>query len=153
MDTMSDYLEKYREGLNNTIRFWLDHGIDKKHGGLYTCLDRKGEVYCTDKSAWLNGRCVWVFSYLCNVYGHNEEYKQAATHCLDFLNKYFVDPADGRLFFMVSEDGRPLRKRRYFYSEVFYTMGCAEYALAFNDQKALSDARKYYELISSIYRG
>ena len=31
--------------LERSARFWLDHGMDKEHGGVYTCLDRKGEIY------------------------------------------------------------------------------------------------------------
>ena len=34
-----------REELERSVRFWLDHGMDREHGGVYTCLDRKGEVY------------------------------------------------------------------------------------------------------------
>ena len=30
-------------------------GMDKEHGGVYTCLDRKGEIYSTDKSVWMQG--------------------------------------------------------------------------------------------------
>ena len=30
--------------------FWLRNGMDKEHGGVYTCLDRYGRIYSTDKS-------------------------------------------------------------------------------------------------------
>ncbi|MBR2893061.1 MAG: N-acylglucosamine 2-epimerase, partial [Clostridia bacterium] len=42
--------------------FWLENGMDKVHGGVYTCLDRKGEIYSTDKSVWMQGRCGWMFA-------------------------------------------------------------------------------------------
>nr|CRY95536.1 hypothetical protein [uncultured prokaryote] len=29
--------------LERSAAFWLEHGMDKEHGGVYTCLDRKGE--------------------------------------------------------------------------------------------------------------
>ena len=35
-----------------------------------------------------------------------------AKHGVDFLRKYCFD-SDGRMFYMVTQDGRPLRKRRY----------------------------------------
>ena len=27
--------------LERSANFWLEHGMDKEHGGVYTCLDRK----------------------------------------------------------------------------------------------------------------
>ena len=46
-----------REQLDISAAFWLEHGIDKVNGGVYTCLDRKGDVFSTDKSVWMQGRC------------------------------------------------------------------------------------------------
>ena len=42
--------------LQEVTAFWLKNGMDKENGGVYTCLDRKGEVYSTDKLK--NGVCV-----------------------------------------------------------------------------------------------
>ena len=36
--------------LKKSIDFWLKNGMDEINGGVYTCLDRKGEIYSTDKS-------------------------------------------------------------------------------------------------------
>ena len=46
-----------REELDRSVRFWLKYGMDPVNGGVYTCLDRKGEIYSTDKSVWMQGRC------------------------------------------------------------------------------------------------
>ena len=53
--------------------FWLRNGMDKEHGGVYTCLDRYGRVYSKDKSVWMQGRCGWIFAYLCHAYGVKKE--------------------------------------------------------------------------------
>ena len=37
-----------RTELNASISFWLEKGMDHENGGVYTCLDRKGEIYSTD---------------------------------------------------------------------------------------------------------
>ena len=58
-----------RDELWRATQFWLDYGIDKKNGGVYTCLDRTGACYSTDKSVWMQGRCGWIFAYLCRIYG------------------------------------------------------------------------------------
>ena len=33
-----------RELTENILPFWLKHGLDRIHGGVYTCLDRDGTV-------------------------------------------------------------------------------------------------------------
>ena len=37
------------ELLDNVLPFWLEHSQDHEHGGYFTCLDRKGNVFDTDK--------------------------------------------------------------------------------------------------------
>ncbi len=56
---------QYRdELLNNILPFWLDNSQDDEFGGYFTCLDREGKVYDTDKFVWLQGRQVWLFSLM-----------------------------------------------------------------------------------------
>ena len=108
--------------------FWLKNGMDAEHGGIYTCLDRKGRIYSTDKSVWMQGRCGWTYAYLCHVYGVRDEWLAASKSCIDFLEKYCVNhDAGGRLYFTVTGYGKPLRQRRYCYSEAFYCIANAEY--------------------------
>ena len=45
-----------QEELDTCVNFWLKNGMDPVNGGVYTCLDRKGEIYSTDKSVWMQGR-------------------------------------------------------------------------------------------------
>ena len=33
-----------REELDRSQRFWLENGMDKVNGGIYTCLDREGKI-------------------------------------------------------------------------------------------------------------
>ena len=65
--------EWVRAELARSVKFWLEHGMDPVNGGVYTCLDRKGEIFSTDKSVWMQGRCGWTFAYLCHVYGVKDE--------------------------------------------------------------------------------
>ena len=53
------------ELLLNVIPFWLEKSQDLDYGGYFTCLDRRGEVFDTDKFIWLQGRQVWMFSTTC----------------------------------------------------------------------------------------
>ena len=62
-----DYPKVYRENLlNDVIPFWLEHSKDEEYGGYFTCLDRKGHVYDTDKFIWLQCREAWCFAMLYN---------------------------------------------------------------------------------------
>ena len=86
-----------KDQLETCVAFWLEHGIDSVNGGVYTCLDRQGNVYSTDKSVWMQGRCAWTFSYLCRLYGVRPEWMEAAKSCLDFLEDHCINhDAGGR---------------------------------------------------------
>lgn len=103
-----------KDELKRSVDFWLSYGMDREHGGVYTCIDRKGNIYSTDKSVWMQGRCGWIFAFLCTNYGKRPEWLEASRSCLDFLEEHCVNrDAGGRLYFTVTGDGQPLRQRRY----------------------------------------
>lgn len=146
--------EFIRNELGRCIAFWLEHGIDKEYGGVYTCLDRAGNIYSTDKSVWMQGRCGWIFAYLCHVYGIKDEWMVASKSCLDFMEKYCINPeAEGRMYFTVTADGKPLRQRRYCFSEAFYAMANAEYYGLTHEREYLDRAIKAYDLYWNLNHG
>jgi N-acylglucosamine 2-epimerase len=138
--------------LDSTIPFWLEHGLDRDCGGYLTYLDRRGGVFGHDKAMWAQGRGAWIFSKLCNAFGPREEWLEAARLGVDFLRDHGFD-ADGRMFFACTRDGRPLRRRRYLFTEHFAAMGLAEYARAVGDPKDLERAREIFSLILAYRRG
>ncbi len=143
-----------RAELDTCVRFWLAHGMDREHGGVYTCLDRTGKIYSTDKSVWMQGRGGWTFSYLCHVYGENPAWMQAAKSCLDFLEDHCINhEAGGRLYFTVTAEGLPLRQRRYCFSEGFYAIANAEYYALTGEGVYLERARRAYELVYALNNG
>ena len=149
-----EYRDWVRAELNASIKFWLEHGMDREHGGVYTCLDRKGEIYSTDKSVWMQGRCGWIFAYLCHVYGARPEWLEASKSCLDFMEQYCINhSAGGRMYFTVTEDGKPLRQRRYYYSEAFYALANAEYYGVTGERECLERARRAYDMYWDLSHG
>ena len=66
------------ELLENVVPFWLTHSQDERYGGYFTCLDRGGDVYDTDKFVWLQGRQVWLFSMLYNQVEKRPEWLECA---------------------------------------------------------------------------
>ncbi len=143
-----------RAQLDICIKFWLEHGIDRENGGVYTCLDRAGEIYSTDKSVWMQGRCAWTFSYLCHIYGERLEWIDAALSCLNFLEEHCINhDAKDRLYFTVTAEGAPLRQRRYCFSEGFYAIANAEFYGLCGDPIYLERARRAYKLIYDLNNG
>lgn len=62
MADLKQLKEQYKEELlNNVLPFWIQHSQDKECGGYFTCLDRTGKVFDTDKFIWLQDREVWMF--------------------------------------------------------------------------------------------
>ncbi|MBE7047586.1 MAG: N-acylglucosamine 2-epimerase [Ruminococcaceae bacterium] len=140
-----------KELTENILSFWMKDAIDYKNGGIYTQLDREGNVYGRDKSVWFQGRALWVFSKAYNVIEKNPEYLKIAENLYSFLPK--CTDADGRMYFTVTEDGKGLQKRRYYYSETFAAIGCAEYYKATGDKGIMEDADKYFQVAYECFKG
>ncbi len=146
--------EWIRSQLATVADFWLKNGMDSVHGGVYTCLDRNGNIYSTDKSVWMQGRCGWTYAYLCHVYGVREEWLKASKSCIDFLENHCINhDAGGRLYFTVTEDGQPLRQRRYCFSEAFYCIANAEYYGITGEKEYLDRARRAYDMYWNLNHG
>ncbi len=143
-----------RSQLETCVNFWLKNGMDHKYGGVYTCLDREGKVFSTDKSVWMQGRCGWIFAWLCHLYGKKPEWMEASKSCLDFMEKYCINREAGdRMYFTVTEDGQPLRQRRYYFSEAFYAIANAEYYGLTGEKEYLDRARKAYDIYWDLWHG
>lgn len=135
-------LEKfYREQLlNDTVPFWFPRSIDQEYGGYLLMRDRDGSLIDDDKAVWIQGRTTWLLSTLYNTVEQRPEWLDGAKAGIDFINKYCFD-TDGRMFFHMTRDGRPLRKRRYFFSETFAVIAMAAYAKATGDEEIANSAR------------
>ncbi|MHB1455176.1 MAG: AGE family epimerase/isomerase [Saccharofermentanales bacterium] len=146
------YSRFYRDHLlEDVMPFWMNSDlIDKEEGGYITSVDRQGKSYNNDKSVWFQGRGLWTFSALCRNYGRSDAWLSAASTGKEFLEKHCID-TDGRMFFQVTRDGRPLRKRRYIFSESFYVVGMAEYGALTDDAETVAKAKDMFDRMLMIY--
>ncbi|KAA0231723.1 N-acylglucosamine 2-epimerase [candidate division KSB1 bacterium] len=146
-ERIDELITVYRDGLlNDTLPFWQKHAIDRDQGGFLFCLDQDGSVLSTDKPMWIHGRYVWLLSTLCNTVEPRPEWLQLARHGIDFIRRYGFDD-DGRMFYSVTREGRPLRKRRYIFTETFGMIALAAYAKATGEQKAAQEASDLFRLV------
>jgi N-acylglucosamine 2-epimerase len=133
------YAEFYRKQLlEDVMPFWVRHGPDAKNGGIFTALDRDGSLLDTDKSVWFQGRAGWMFGHLYRTMEARPEWLQIAQSCADFSLQHCHSVA-GKMFFSVTEDGQPLRMRRYVFSESFAAISYASMA-AITGQQHYRDA-------------
>lgn len=136
-----------RELLENCLPFWLEHSQDKEYGGYFSCLNRDGSVYDTDKFIWLQGREVWMFAMLYNNVEKNRQWLDCAIQGAEFLKKYGHDE-NWDFYFSVNREGRPLVQPYNIFSNTFACMAFAQLAKATgNDEYALIARRIFGRIL------
>ena len=140
-ESLQDLKDFYRNQLlNDTIPFWFPKSIDEEYGGYLLMRDRDGSLLDDDKAVWIQGRAAWLLATLYNTVEARKEWLDGAKKGVDFLLQYCFD-TDGQMFFHVTRDGKPIRKRRYFFSETFAVIAFAAYAKATGDTEMATRAR------------
>ena len=129
--------------LEDTVPFWFPRSYDSEYGGFLLMRDADGSLIDDDKAVWIQGRATWLLSTLYNTVEKKPEWLEGARLGYEFLNNYCFD-TDGQMFFHVTRDGKPLRKRRYFFSETFYVIAAAAYAKASGNEAAATNARRVF---------
>lgn len=139
--------EQYRnELLQKVIPFWEKHSRDEQFGGYFTCLDRQGNVFDTDKFIWLQGREVWMFATLYNKVEQRPRWLEMALHGAEFLQKY---GHDGNLnwYFSLTREGKPLVEPYNIFSDCFATMAFGQLYNATGNNEYAEIAKKTFENI------
>ena len=134
------------ELLDRVLPFWLNNSIDKEYGGYFSCLDRDGSVYDTDKFIWLQGREVWLFSMLCNKLGKKQEWLDAAIQGAEFLKKYGHN-GDYDFYFSLTREGKPLVEPYNIFSNTFACMAFAQLAKATGSEEYAEISRRIFKRI------
>lgn len=144
---MKEYSNIYREELmQQVLPFWMKNSRDEVHGGYFTCLDRAGDVYDTDKFIWLQGRQLWMFSMLYNNVEQREDWLKMALHGADFLQKNGRDQ-EGNWYFSLNREGKPLVQPYNIFSDCFAAMGFGALYKATKKDEHAEIARKTFENI------
>lgn len=136
--------ELYKNALlNDAIPFWEKYSIDWQQGGYFTCLDRDGTVFDTDKFIWLQNRQVWTFSLLYNQLEKRANWLHIAQNGASFLAHHGRD-TEGNWYFALNRDGEPLVQPYNIFSDCFAAMAFSQYALASGEDWAKDVAMQAY---------
>jgi len=133
----------YRQLTADTVPFWFPRSFDQEYGGFLLMRDGDGSLIDDDKAVWIQGRATWLLATLYNTVEKKAEWLEGAKLGYEFLNQHCFD-TDGQMFFLVSREGKPIRKRRYYFSETFYVIAAAAYAKASGDAGAAENARRVF---------
>lgn len=145
MKNIKDSIEhELKEGI---LGYWIDNCLDKEFGGFYGVLSnvdvaQKG----AEKGLIQNARNLWSFS---RSYNHfkDTKYLEIAARAKDYLLKYFLDRENGGFFWTVTEDGKPLNRRKQVYGQAFAIYALSEYYIASGDEDSLTLAKKVFHLL------
>ena len=146
MDFKKLALQYQKELLEKVVPFWEKNSKDEEFGGYFTCLDRQGKVFDTDKFVWLQAREVWMFSSLYNRVEKKAEWLEMAEHGARFLLDH---GHDGQLnwYFSLTREGQPLVQPYNIFSDCFATMAFGQLYQASGNQKYADVAKQTFDNI------
>jgi N-acylglucosamine 2-epimerase len=144
---ITDLEDQYRSSLlNDIVPFWLRHSPDFQNGGYFTCLDREGRVFDTDKFIWLQARQVWTFANLYRVVDTKAEWLEHSQLGIHFLRS-FGRSLSGDWYFALRQDGQPLVEPYNIFSDCFAALAFAAYGRAAGDADSTALAKATYRRI------
>lgn len=138
--------------MKDTMPFWFPRCIDEVHGGYLLMRARDGSLIDDDKSVWFLGRTAWMCATIYNTVERDGKWLDYARTGIEFMRKHAYD-ADGRMFFHLTRDGKPIRKRRYYFSETFACIALAAYAKASGEKCAEEESRKLFRICMEYAQG
>ncbi|MEM9382072.1 MAG: AGE family epimerase/isomerase [Planctomycetota bacterium] len=134
----------------SVVPFWMEHSLDREHGGYLNNLDRDGTCFDTRKHVWLQGRQVWMLARMFNGNGDGS-LLDAARLGAEFLDRHaFRD--DGRAYFSLTREGLPAGLQRKPFSECFCALAFAEYARATGDERFRARALETFRTVLRVAR-
>lgn len=141
-------LQYKTELLDKVLPFWLENSQDREFGGYFSCLDRDGSVYDTDKFIWLQCREVWMFAKLYNTVEKRPEWLECATQGAEFLKKYGHD-GNYNWYFAIDREGHPLVEPYNIFSYTFAAIAYGQLSIATGNKEYADIARKTFDIVLS----
>ena len=153
LETDTAYLARVKaaridELFGGVVPFWIDHSIDREHGGYLTCLERDGTPYDTFKQMWMQWREVWMFARLAMSPHGGRKLLPFAEQGYDFLVRH-GRKRDGGYWYMLDRKGNPIGDSdggQEIFTESFAAIGCAELYRATGKEEYRREAESAYRI-------
>lgn len=140
--TLEEIREQYRYDLfDDFLPFLEKYVIDHKYGGFMCNTDREGNNITKNKSAWYEGRGIWVYSFLYNKVDPNPKYLEVARKSVEFILKH-KPGGDGFWPGSYTQDGRASGEGDV-YGNLFIANGLAEYSRTPGNER-------YWDMVKEI---
>ena len=150
--TLAELREKHRYYLfDDFLPFLEKYVVDHEYGGFMCNTDRRGNNITQIKTAWYEGRGIWVYSFLYNNFTREQKYLDIAKKSVDFILKN--EPKDGQLFaHKFSREGKPIDgPSNCIYGDLFIANGLAEFSKAAGDELYWEKAKSLLLKCMMIY--
>lgn len=138
--------EVRRELTGNILPFWLKTA-DPDRGGFYGQITGCGELRPdAPRASVLNMRLLWTFAAAYRVLG-DPALREAAQRAKQYIERHFMDPQYGGVYWSVDARGEALDTKKQIYSQGFAIYGMSEYYRATGDTSALECAKALFESV------
>lgn len=143
------WINQYKSALlDDVVPFWMKHSPDTQYGGYFTCMERDGSLFDTDKFVWLQGREVWMFSFLYNRVSPDPAWLAMAQLGAKFLLAH-GRAEDGSWYFSLTREGKPLIHPYNIFSDCFATQAFGQlYKATGEDRYAEVASSTFHQIIS-----
>lgn len=133
--------------LKNILKYWMQHSVDKVHGGFIGRIDQNGSVDpAAIKGSVLNARILWTFS-AAYLHTKDEALLAFANRAYHYINTYFIDEIFGGVYWSVHANGSPADEKKQVYAMAFMVYGLSAYYNATKNEDAKQTAIRLYNLI------
>ena len=146
-DTVGRMADEMRKELTgNILPFWMGTA-DPDRGGFYGRISGHGELHRdAPRASVLNMRLLWTFAAAYRVTG-DAACLEMARRAKEYVERCFVDPRYGGVYWSVDAAGNPLDAKKQIYSQGFAIYGMSEYCRATGDESALECAKNLFEAV------
>ena len=146
-DTVGRMADEMRKELTgNILPFWMGTA-DPDRGGFYGRISGHGELHRdAPRASVLNMRLLWTFAAAYRVTG-DAACLEMARRAWEYVERCFVDPRYGGVYWSVDAAGNPLDAKKQIYSQGFAIYGMSEYCRATGDESALECAKNLFEAV------
>jgi mannobiose 2-epimerase len=135
------------EWRDNIRAFWLRHAPDPEFGGFRGRIAHDLRIDPeADKGVILNARILWTFARAAALHDDREA-RAMADRAWEYLQRHFVDPVHGGVYWTVDHRGSPRDTRKKLYAQAFALYAFAEYGGSTRQPAPIEAAMRIFELV------